>query len=143
MASAVDNLQDYEGGRFDYGPGDYDLDYAHRAFDRYRSQPRRGGHAGRGPRGYTRSDARILEDVNDRLTEDWYLDASDIEVTAANGEVTLSGSVDSRDDKRRAEGLAESVSGVRDVQNNLRIQEGMSTAIGSTRTATNEPVPRT
>jgi osmotically-inducible protein OsmY len=85
---------------------------------------RRGGHYGRGPRGYRRSDERITEDINDRLTDDWQLDASDIEVSVADGEVTLSGSVENREDKRRAEDLAESVSGVRDVQNNIRVTRG-------------------
>jgi osmotically-inducible protein OsmY len=84
---------------------------------------RQQGHRGRGPRGYMRSDERIIEDVNDRLTEDWMLDASDIEVSASNGEVTLSGTVSERRSKRRAEDLAESVSGVKDVHNTIRVQQ--------------------
>ncbi|GLQ55491.1 BON domain-containing protein [Devosia nitrariae] len=89
---------------------------------------RRGGHFGRGPRGYKRSDARITEDVSDELSDDWRLDASDIEVDVTDGEVTLNGTVHSRQDKRLAEDLTDNVSGVRHVQNNLRIeppQEGM------------------
>src|SRR5215510_13138458 len=82
---------------------------------------RRGLYAGRGPRGYRRSDERIHEDVNDRLTDDWYIDASDIEVSVNNGMVTLSGRVNSREEKRRAEDFAESVSGVTDVSNQLRV----------------------
>ena len=85
---------------------------------------RRSGHYGRGPRGYRRSDARIAEDVNDRLTDDWRLDASDVEVSVAEGEVTLTGTVRTRQDKRLAEDLADDVSGVRNVQNNLRIEPG-------------------
>lgn len=81
-----------------------------------------GEHRGRGPKNYARSDARILEDVNDRLSDDSWLDASEIEARAENGEVTLTGTVRSRDDKRRAEDLAEQVSGVKHVQNNLRVQ---------------------
>ncbi|MEO8714216.1 MAG: BON domain-containing protein [Acetobacteraceae bacterium] len=80
-------------------------------------------HRGRGPRGYTRSDERIREDVSDRLTENPVLDASDIEVTVAGGEVTLAGSVDSRYSKRLAEDLADDVSGVKHVQNNLRVRQ--------------------
>jgi hypothetical protein len=80
-------------------------------------------HSGRGPKGYIRSDERIREDVSDRLTDDWLVDASNIEVAVANGEITLSGTVDSRQAKRRAEDCAESVSGVRNVQNNLRVQQ--------------------
>ncbi|WP_341018872.1 BON domain-containing protein [Brevundimonas diminuta] len=78
---------------------------------------------GRGPRGYTRSDERIREDVSDRLSDDWRVDASDIEVSVTGGEVTLGGTVRSRDDKRRAEDLADDCSGVKHVQNNLRIND--------------------
>lgn len=77
---------------------------------------------GRGPKGYVRSDERIREDINDRLTDDWALDATDIDVQVSEREVTLTGEVGSRTDKRRAEDIAESVSGVTNVQNNLRIK---------------------
>lgn len=90
----------------------------------------RSGKYGKGPRGYTRSDDRIREDVNDRLTDDWLIDATSITVTVQSGEVTLEGTVDSRDDKRRAEDVVESISGVRHVQNNLRVQP-QSTSSGS------------
>jgi hypothetical protein len=83
-----------------------------------------GQHSGRGPKNYTRSDERVRDDVNDRLTEDPDLDASEIEVKVTNCEVTLSGTVDSREAKRRAEDCADSVAGVRHVQNNLRVQSG-------------------
>ena len=86
-------------------------------FDHYRY----GGFTGRGPKGYHRSDERIREDVCDRLCDDPYIDASDIEVTVRSGEVMLSGTIHSRDDKRHSEEIAESVSGVVDVQNNLRV----------------------
>jgi osmotically-inducible protein OsmY len=78
---------------------------------------------GRGPKGYKRSDDRIREDISDRLTDDWRVDASDIEVSISDGEATLSGHVDSRDAKRRAEDIAESVAGVKHVQNNLRVKD--------------------
>ena len=80
-------------------------------------------HRGRGPKGYRRSDERIKEDVNDRLSDDYYLDASDVEVMVENTEVTLTGTVRSRSDKRRAEDLAESVSGVTNVENRLRVKQ--------------------
>lgn len=82
-----------------------------------------GPHRGAGPKGYKRSDARILEDVCDCLTEDSWLDASGIEVGVKDGEVSLSGTIPSRQDKRRAEDLADRVSGVRDVHNNLRVRD--------------------
>lgn len=76
---------------------------------------------GKGPRGYRRSDERIKEDINDRLSDDPYVDATDIEVHVQDGEVTLTGTVRERDDKRRAEYLAEMVSGVGNVENRLRL----------------------
>ena len=84
---------------------------------------RAGDHRGRGPKGYTRSDDRIREDVSDQLTDHPWIDASDIEVKVGAGEVTLSGLVASRADKRRAEDCAERVSGVKHVQNDLRVRE--------------------
>ena len=86
-----------------------------------RNMDRMRSHAGRGPKGYTRSDDRIREDVNDRLTDDWQLDASNIDATVNNGEVTLSGTVDDIEDKHRAERIIENLSGVKHVQNNLRV----------------------
>jgi osmotically-inducible protein OsmY len=83
-----------------------------------------GHHRGRGPKGYQRSDERIREDINDRLTEDPHVDASEIEVTVADREVTLSGTVSSRFEKRHAEDIADAVSGVTHVQNNLRVSQG-------------------
>ncbi|MFB9949476.1 BON domain-containing protein [Rhizobium puerariae] len=90
-------------------------------------------HRGKGPRGYQRSDARIEEDVNDRLSDDPVLDASNIAVTVKQAEVTLDGFVSSRWDKRRAEDLVDDVSGVRHVQNNLRVNNTPTdTLTGST-----------
>ncbi|MBV8097249.1 MAG: BON domain-containing protein [Acetobacteraceae bacterium] len=99
---------------------------------REEDQRRDAMHRGRGPRGYARSDDRIREDVSDRLTDDPYVDASEIDVSVSNGEVTLSGTVDNRSARRRAEDIAESVSGVRHVQNNLRArqQQGTSSMTG-------------
>ena len=79
------------------------------------------GHRGLGPKGYTRSDPRISEDVHDRLTEDDHLDASGVSVAVQDGEVTLSGTVRDRRDKHHAEAIVEHISGVKHVQNNLRV----------------------
>ena len=91
--------------------------------ERRRRMDQQREHRGRGPKGYRRSDERIKEDVNDRLSDDYYLDASDVEVQVSNTEVTLTGTVNNRNDKRRAEDLAESVSGVSNVENRLRVKQ--------------------
>lgn len=90
---------------------------------RQRDEQYGGQHRGRGPKNYTRSDERIKEDINDRLTDHSYLDASDIDVEVRNGEVTLTGFVNSRRDKRMAEDIVENISGVKNVENRLRVQQ--------------------
>ena len=82
-----------------------------------------GQYAGRGPRNYTRSDNRIEEDINERLTEHPMIDATDIEVSVQDGEVTLRGYVDHRQAKRLAEDIAESVFGVKDVNNQIKVKQ--------------------
>ncbi len=82
-----------------------------------------GQYAGRGPRGYRRSDDRIREEVCDRLTVAGSVDATNIEVEVHNGEVRLGGTVSDRYQKRYAEDVTLSVRGVEDVQNELRIEE--------------------
>lgn len=77
--------------------------------------------AGTGPKGYTRSDAAIEEEVCDRLTLNGQIDATDINVTVDHREVTLDGMVDTRRNKHLAGDIAESVWGVADVHNNLRV----------------------
>lgn len=84
-------------------------------------EPQSGEHRGRGPRGYRRSDERIKDDVCQCLTDDAHIDATNIEVTVNDREVVLSGTVQSRFEKRHAEDLIERLPGVRDVINSLRV----------------------
>lgn len=81
-----------------------------------------GSFAGRGPKNFLRSDERIREDVVSRLTDDDRVDASDIDVQVQNGEVTLTGAVESRRMRRAAEECVEDLPGVRDVHNQLRVE---------------------
>jgi len=135
----------YQGG-FSQGQGGYSPDWGDgRQNDGMRGSPSwQGGsesgawqgndqryqrsHRGRGPKNYQRSDDRIYDDVCDRLSDDHHVDASDIEVSVSDREVTLSGEVDSKQAKRQAEDCADSCSGVEHVQNNLRVQKSQSNA---------------
>jgi len=83
---------------------------------------RKTGHFGKGPKGYTRSDERLKEEVSDRLMQNAEIDASNITVQVKDGEVTLEGTVDDRMDKRLAEDLVEDIMGVKDVTNRLKVQ---------------------
>jgi osmotically-inducible protein OsmY len=129
------------GGRAGYAPGsagysgggawreDDPRGFVDRAVDEVRSwfgddeaeRRRERDHRGRGPSDYIRTDERIREDANDRLTDHSMIDARQISVSVTEGEVTLTGTVNSRSEKRRAEDCVEDVSGVKHVQNNLRI----------------------
>jgi osmotically-inducible protein OsmY len=79
---------------------------------------------GRGPKGYRRSDERIREEVSEELFRHPEIDASEIEVQVQNGEITLSGKVEDRHQKRLAEDIAERSSGVMDVHNQLKVDKG-------------------
>ena len=82
-----------------------------------------GPHRGRGPRGYVRSPARIYEDLCDRLTDNPFIDASEIEVTVAGTEVTLSGTVPDTIAMRQAQAIAEEVAGVTHAHNRLKLRD--------------------
>jgi len=95
-----------------------------------------GPHYGRGPKNYRRSDERIAEDINERLTEDALLDASGIHASVSDGVVTLQGSVGSRRMKHRAEDIVDQCRGVDDVRNHIRVAME-----GSDETATGHNTP--
>ena len=148
-ADRIDSLTEYDridadrGANADYhrhlnseGIYEYRGDAAYLALPNRdpRPKPQRESHRGRGPRNYQRADDRIFEDVCEHLTEDDHVDASEIEVSVSNAEVTLSGRVRSRTAKRRATQIAEQASGVRDVFNNIRIldEQGMDSRAART-----------
>lgn len=128
-----DLQSDYSGGGYDQveprrGEFGYESGYAPGGRD-YGGRDYRGV----GPRNYARSDERIREDLNERLTEAWDLDASGLTVEVANGVATLAGSVPERWMKHRAEDLADGCIGVRDVQNRIVVAATAGTT-GSTGT---------
>jgi hypothetical protein len=84
----------------------------------------------RGPKGYTRSDERIREDISEQLMRHHYIDASEVEIQVQGGEVTLTGTVHERRMKHEIEDLVDNVSGVRDVTNNIRVQRQDQHAAG-------------
>ena len=112
--------------------------------DRDAARRRDQDHRGSGPANYTRSDQRILEDVCDTITHDRDVDGRQVQVTVQDGEVTLDGTVTSRQQKRHAEDLVEELSGVKHVQNNLRVQAtgstGTSRDASGSRSATDLPL---
>ena len=103
------------------------------------------GYRGLGPQNYTRSDERIREDLNERLTDADDIDARGLMVEVSNGIATLSGNVEQRWMKHRAEDIVENCSGVRDVRNQIQVGSSSSstqstgksgTAVGSSTTRT-------
>jgi hypothetical protein len=123
---------DHRGERTDYHPDRPGREYAAERETGYRSTVYRGlgGHRGKGPQNWQRSDERILEAVNEVLTDHDHIDATHIEVTVFDGEVTLSGTVEERSMKRLAEDSVEQVAGVKEVQNHIRVQRHDGRATG-------------
>lgn len=79
-------------------------------------------HRGKGPKNYIRQDVHIKDDVNHALTESHSVDASDIEVMVQDGDVILSGTVDSRVARRNAESAIDYISGIRNIENRIHIK---------------------
>ena len=81
-----------------------------------------GDHTGKGPQDDERDpDARIVDKVGNRLTEDSAIDASRIQVSSAAGAVTLAGEVTTSAQRFHAEELAHAVPGVIQVENHLQV----------------------
>ncbi|MBX3230581.1 MAG: BON domain-containing protein [Labilithrix sp.] len=94
-------------------------------------------HRGKGPKGFKRSDERIREMVCEALADHHDIDASEIEVTVKDGEVTLSGTVGERHLKRVAEDVVDEVSGVVEVQNQIRVRREQQQTSGTATTGGN------
>lgn len=72
------------------------------------------------PKGYTRTDERVRENVCEHLAHSG-LDVSDVSVAVADGCVTLEGTVHDRRTKHRIEDCADACVGVQDVDNRIRV----------------------
>ncbi len=68
-----------------------------------------------------RSDAKIKDDILTALANNPATDAFEVNTEVNNGNVTLSGTVQSWQEKELCRRVAESVKGVRDVTNNIKI----------------------
>ena len=68
-------------------------------------------------------DAKITTTVKAKLAADKAANLTRISVETTNNVVSLTGQVDSKDQKERAEKIAKQVNGVKRVNNKLRIKE--------------------
>lgn len=123
MSSGWDTGQSRYGGIGGFHPlGDWDYrDVGGYADDYGGPEPDEGPFRGLGPKGWVRPDASIREELCEELARDPWLDASDIEVEVRDGEITLTGRVPNREQKRIADHIAHAVPGVRDVHNRLTL----------------------
>lgn len=112
--------------RYGYTPQDFDRPPYNRGGwvggNLDESELRRRPYAGKGPRNYRRTDARIHEEICERLTDHDLIDCSDIEIRVEDGEVILTGTIDDRRIKHLIEDTAAHVSGVSDVQNHIKVR---------------------
>jgi len=108
--------------------GNYGQEYGYNSGSHNQGQSRWGSgssfesKAGRGPKGYRRSDERVKEEISDLLTSHHEVDPSEVEIKVSNCEVTLTGTVNSREEKRLIEDLVSQIQGVNDVTNQLHVQ---------------------
>jgi hypothetical protein len=74
-----------------------------------------------GPKGYTRSDERLREDISERLMEAYDIDSSEVTVQVLGARVVLEGTVPTRYMKHAIEDIADAAPGVQDVDNRVRV----------------------
>jgi osmotically-inducible protein OsmY len=80
-----------------------------------------GDHSGKGPESHLDPDARIVDEISQRLRADPEIDASRVEVASHSGAVTLSGQVTTSAHRAHAEEVAHAVAGVTQVENRLLV----------------------
>jgi osmotically-inducible protein OsmY len=68
-------------------------------------------------------DERLQGEVSNRLAAELSGEAEQIQINVTRGEVTLAGTVDTSEARRRAEDVAGSIAGVSTVMNNLRVRQ--------------------
>ena len=97
-----------------------------------------------GPKGYTRSDERLREDISERLMQAYDIDSSEVTVQVLGGKVVLEGTVPNRYMKHAIEDIADAAPGVQDVDNRVRVIGGSrwstNADAGSVATNANNPV---
>jgi hypothetical protein len=121
----------------DYGSvpnweGEYGLDYGYGRGGQRDPRRESAGSYRRGPKGYTRSDERIREDVSERLMSAYDIDSSEVTISVQDGKVTLEGTVPDRRMKHAIEDIADGCAGVQDIDNRVRVSRG---SYGSTSTS--------
>lgn len=88
-------------------------------------ESQRMSHRGKGPANFTRSDERIREHVSELLMEHHDIDASNVHVEVKNGEITLTGTVEDRNQRRMIEDVVEGMTGVKDVHMSIKLADRM------------------
>jgi osmotically-inducible protein OsmY len=76
----------------------------------------------RGPRGWIRSDERILDELCERMVRAG-VDASELAVGVEDGVVSLEGDLGTREERRYVADLAERILGVTGVYADIRVRE--------------------
>lgn len=86
----------------------------------FAEEPRQKSQKGVGPAGYERPDEYLTTAVNEALTQDAFLDPTNIRVTVEDGVASLDGTVDSEADRQRAGECVYNVDGISSCNNRLK-----------------------
>lgn len=115
-------LEHYEGGR-GYGGEHHSAQGGQQVGGSSERQRRAYGARPAMPKGYRKSDERLMDDVCEQLYRS-ALDVRDVTVCVTDGRVSLEGSVPNRKTKHAVENCADACPGVQEVDNRIRVNRG-------------------
>jgi hypothetical protein len=90
-------------------------------YDRDRELALRGGHRGKLPMNFAHSDERLREKICEMLADHDLIDPSNVDVKVKDGDVTITGSIEDRHQRRLIDDMVTNVPGVQDVHMSLKI----------------------
>jgi len=110
--------------------GYFGTDYHNRGYNypRHPQPSSQGGHRGKGPMNFAYSDEKLRERICEMLADHDLIDPSNVDIQVKSGEVTITGTIEDRHQKRLIEDMVDNVPGVQDIHMSVKVDRNRSKA---------------
>jgi hypothetical protein len=110
--------------------GYFGTDYHNRGYS-YPRHPQQwgnqGGHRGKLPKNFAYSDDKLRERICEMLADHDLIDPSNVDIQVKSGEVTITGTIEDRHQKRLIDDMVQNVPGVQDVHLSIKVDRKTQT----------------